>query len=352
MIRAEVNLRTIRANIKTLARKLSPGVKICAVVKANAYSLGDTAVAPAVQRYVDWFAVASLREAARLRGCGITKPVLLLGVCEDYEGAVALNVTVSIGSLQEMKTLAKALSENEKISVHIKVNTGMNRYGVTSLWQLRGILNYAILYPNIKVDGLYTHMAHEADNPAEIDRQLEKFRPFIKVTKNHNPCIIIHAASSGSSSYAPAQYDMVRVGKLLYGGLDGYRTVVRGTSTITAVQTVQKGAKIGYGGTEAVKKVSVIGTVPCGYADLAHYGFGSQGSVLVDGRACKVIGRVCMDSFMIDATGIDSPVGKTVTIISEAHGQTIMDISRATGVIACELLCNLNFQRAKLTYKK
>ena len=352
MIHAEVNLRMVRTNIKLLQRRLSPGVKICAVVKANAYSLGDTVVAPYIQRYVDWFAVASLREAARLRGCGITKPILLLGVCDNFQSAVALNLVISICSLQEMKTLVKTLGENEKASVHIKVNTGMNRYGITSLWQLRSILNYAIIYPNIKVDGLYTHMAHEADNPTEIDRQIEKFRPFIKVTKNNNPCITVHAASSGSASYSPAQFDMVRVGKLLYGGLDGFKTVIKVTSMITATQVVQKGAKVGYDGTEAVKQPSVVGVVPCGYADLVHFNFGEKGMVLVDNHPCKIIGRICMDSFMIDASSIESPLGKTVTIISEAHGQTVMDLSRATNTIACELLCGLNFQRANLKYKK
>ena len=352
MIRAEVNLRTIRANIKTLQRQLAAGIKICAVVKSNAYSLGDTVIAPYIQRFVDWFAVASIREGSRLRKCGITKPILLLGVCEDFAAAVALNLTISVCSLNEMKGLVKTLGENEKASVHVKVNTGMNRFGITSLWQLRSILNYSILYPNIKVDGLYTHMAYESDNPAELDKSIEKFRPYVKVVKNTNPCAIVHAASSGSAGYSPACFDMVRVGKLLYGGLDNFRTVIKCTSTITAIQTLPKGAKVGYGGTEALKQGGIIGVVPCGYADLAHFNFAHGASVGVGGQSCLVVGRVCMDSFMINVTNVESPLGKTVTIMSESRGRTIMDIARASGTIACELLCNLNFQRANLKYKK
>jgi len=353
MIKAIINLKIVHKNLRKLKKILLPQVKVCAVVKANAYSLGDVSIAREIESEVDSFAVAHIKEAVRLRDGGIKKAILMLGVCTDCKTAIDRNITISIQSVQEFRALCKALlgQQPAKCRIHIKVNTGMNRYGLTNIWQLKSILTAAEKNPGIQVEGLYTHLAHEADNPDEIDLQLKKFAPFKSIMRARFPRAIIHAASSGSSGYLPAQFDMVRVGKLMYGGLDGYHTAVKIISKICAVQNLTSGARVGYAGTATTTRPTVCGIVPCGYADLAHINYGNKYSVLVDGVRCKVLGRVCMDSFAIDVTGIKSPIGKTVTLVGDQKGLRLMDICRETDTIACNLLCSLHFNRAEVTYK-
>jgi alanine racemase len=354
MIKAILNFKVVHSNIRKLRKQLLPHVKICAVLKANAYSFGDIIVAQEIEPEVDNFAVAHIKEALRLREGGIKKPILLFGPCTDLPSAIRNNIIVSIHNAHEIRALCKVLQTmgSVKCKIHIKVNTGMNRYGLTSVWQLKNILSIASKDSNVLVDGLYTHMAFETDNLHEIDLQLKKFAPFRSVMRAHYPKALIHAACSGSANYLPAQFDMVRIGKIFYGGFDGYRTAVKVTSKITAIQNIPSGAKVGYNGLAVASRPMVCGVIPCGYADLAHYNFGNAHFVLVDNMPCKVLGRICMDSFMIDVTDIKSPLGKTATIIADQKGLGIMEICRNTNTIACNLLCGFNFNRAELIYKK
>ena len=353
MIKATVNFKAIQSNIKKLRKTLSPGVRICAVVKANAYSLGDVIVANEVQANVDFFAVATIAEAVRLRSGNITKPIILFGVCEDVKTATANNIIISVNSVSEIKALSKYLeNSNKKCKIHIKVNTGMNRYGITSIWQLRSIISVVRANPSIKIDGLYTQFAFAIDDINEIEKQIKRFAPFRSIVRSHSRTAIIHAACSNNSGYVAAQFDMVRIGKLMYGGYDGYRTAIKVTSKITAVQRLRSGAKVGYNATEGVIRPTTVAIVPCGYADLVHYRYSNTHKVLVGSQYCKILGRVCMDTIIIDVTGVKNPIGKTVTIIGERKGLTIMEIARNTHTIACSILCSLNFQRSEVIYRK
>jgi alanine racemase len=351
MIKAEINLKTIRKNLKTLRSHLNGGVMVCAIVKANAYSLGDTIIAPAIQEHVDWFGVANIRELIRLRQSGIHKPILLLGVCQNYLEAINNDAVITIGSIIELKNLSRATTK--PVRIHIKVNTGMNRHGISNLWQLRNMFALVAQNNNIKVDGLYTHFSHETDNTAKIDEQLKRFTPFRNLIRSYYPNAIIHASCSGSAHYRPAQFNMVRIGKSMYGGYDGYQTAITIKARVCAVQQVRSGAGIGYGhAATATNSPTTIAVIPCGYADLAHYNYSNKLNVLIDGIQCPILGRICMDSFMCEATKVVNPIGKWATIISPQKGQTIMEVARATNTIACNMLCCLNFQRSEIIYIK
>ena len=351
MINAKISLKVMHENLKKLKKGLPGNVAICAVVKANAYSLGDVTVSKSLEKHVHSFAVATLAEAKRLRTSGITKPILLFGVCENMQKAMEQNLVVTINSVAEMNHLIES-SKNLKYSptFHIKVNSGMNRYGVTSLWCLKEIIRLA-KKSNIKIDGIYTHFSHEEDNIAEVDRQLRKFRPFVKVLKKYHPGATVHAACSGTAHYPPAFFDMIRAGKLLYGGYHGYKTAVTVTCKIVATHNIKPGDIVGYRGTFRATQPMKVGVLPCGYADLAHFNFGNKTNVLVGGVPCPIIGRVCMDSLMIDVTQIKNPLGKTATLIGEAPGLTIMELAKSSDTIACDLFCGMNFSRAKVTYE-
>jgi len=214
MLKMQINLKTVRRNIKAMRAKLNPGVRFCAVLKANAYSLGDVTIARAIHDDVDWFAVAKLCEGVALREAAhVKKPILLFGVCDDIKTAIKHKITVSVNSLEEMQRVCDIARETGKIHVHIKVNTGLNRFGITTPWQLRTMLTLANQSPEVIVGGLYTHMSHETDNISEVDRQLKRFVPFRAIMRRYNPCAIIHAACTGAAEYQCAQFDMVRIGK-------------------------------------------------------------------------------------------------------------------------------------------
>ncbi|MDR0975683.1 MAG: alanine racemase [Christensenellaceae bacterium] len=345
MIKAEISRSAIYDNIKQLRGKLRRGVKICAVVKANAYSLGDKIISRLLNDKVDCFAVVKTRELANLRTAGITKDVLLLGVCEDYETAINLGGIITIGSSAELLKLA---AKNRPARVHIKVDCGMNRFGLKSILQLKKLIEICQGSPLISVEGLYSHCPFEADNPQKVKETLNKFNAFVRFFKNFYPSALIHFAASGTSEIPECQFDMVRVGKLLYGGYGGYKTAVKISGEIVVVKTLKKGESVGYDGTFIAPETMRIGVVACGYADIVNFKYKGTNFVTVDGKPVRVLGRVCMDYFFVDVREIKKPLGKSVVIISNEKGQRVMDIAAATGICACETFCGMNFTRAEV----
>jgi len=348
MLIAEISIKTIRENIRTLKKRMHSGVKICAVVKANAYSFGDKKISTAIEKDVDMFGVANVVEGKRLRDAGISKDILLFGICSNYEEAIKYDLKVSINSIAEIRAFIKAKG-NKKIC-HIKVNTGLNRYGITSLWQLRKIIELSI-ENGIVVEGLYTHFSHEEDNLTPVDKQLEKFKPFRKLYKKYFPKGIIHAAAAGTAHYPPAQFDMVRVGKCFYGGYHGYKTALTIKAKIVAIQNIRKEETVGYNGTFIATNNMKIGVVNCGYADFTHFNMSNRGFVLVDNNQCKILGRVCMDTFMIDVSDITNPLNQEILIIADKSPIKIMEITKLCNTTACDLMCGFNYDRAKIIYK-
>jgi len=348
MTKAVISFKTIHANIKKVRSKIGRRTKICAVVKANAYSLGMVAVSREIQERVDYLAVSNIDEAKRLRNAGISKPILMFGVCKDYKSAIDNNIIVTISSVKEMKKLAGL---GRRCRIHIEVNTGMNRYGISNIWQLKKILCVVSGNSQIVVDGLYTQMAYDINNVPEVNRALKRFAPFRSMVKSHFPRALIHAACTNNFEHVPAQFDMVRIGKAMYGGHPGFKTAIKVTSTVDAIQNLARGDKASYNGTEAVTRVTVAGIIPCGYADLIHYRFSNVQKVLIDGVYCKVLGRVCMDSIIVDVTDVPDPLGKVVTIIDNQKGLTLMDVAVNTKTIVCNILCSFNFARVQLIYK-
>jgi len=348
---SEINIKTIKDNIKTLRKRIGKNVKICAVVKANAYSFGDQVISPAIERDIDCFGVAHLKEAKRLRDAGIIKDILLFGICSNYTQALKLNIVVSINSVAEIRDFIKTKTANNRPKIcHVKVNTGLNRYGIKNLWQLRKIIELAV-ENNIDIRGLYTHFSHEEDNLEMVDKQLEKFKPFRKLYKKYFPHGMIHAAAAGTAHYPPAQFDMVRVGKNLYGGYPGYKTALTVRAKIVAIQNIRKGEVVGYAGVFIAPHNMRVGVVNSGYADFVHFGLSNKGVVLVDNRECKILGRICMDAFIIDVTHIENPLSCEVTLIGDKSPVTIMDIVKTSATVTCDLLCGFNYDRSCVSYK-
>ena len=361
-IKAQINTKIILRNLAKLKKSLkqtSPGkrIKICAVLKANAYSFGDVQIAKLIESRVDNFAVATLCEAERLRGNGISKQIILLGACPDFARLIALEVTPSINSAIELEQFTKTVSAlgtsiNKKYIFHIKVKTSLNRFGVSTIWELRKILSIAKKNRCLKLEGIYTHFAHEEDKPELVDKDIAAFTPFYKMAKRYFPSAYVHSACAGTAHYPPALFDMVRVGKLLYGGYKGYETAIDATCKVVATQNAKQGQEVGYGGTHAFGTHGKIAVIPCGYADIIPFAFGNKSVVMIKKVPCPIIGRVSMDSAIVDISHIKRSIkiGESVKIFANNSHLNIMKHCENSGIVTCDLLCSLNFTRTDLEY--
>jgi len=339
-----INGKTIIKNIKTLRSKLPPNCKVCAVIKTNAYSLGDVKVAHIAKDYVDMFAISRVFEGVRLRSNGILRPILVLGVCDDIEKSIENKLIITVGGVEEMRNLCK-VSKGRAVDIHIKVNTGMSRFGIANLWHLKTIFSIAEKFPNVKICGIYSHFSHEANDPQgreKCDRQLKVFAPFRAMFKRHYPCGVVHCACSGTALYPPAQFDMVRVGKALYGGFAGFKTALCIRAKVILVRQINKNAGVGYGGVFTANESVQVGVVNAGYADAMFLLFAPISHVYVGKILCPILGAVCMDNFMVDVSAVEKPMGKTVTIVGDKNGVRLTDIIRKTGQSGARILTSLN----------
>lgn len=335
MLSVQVKLKAILKNVTAIKRQLKPGTKFCAVVKANAYGFGAEKISRLLEPLVDCFAVANTTEGVALRGYGIQKDILVFGVTQDVATARQHNLIITIGSVEAATNLAKS---NQQPRIHLAVNTGMNRFGLNSIYELRTVLQ---LLSHAKIEGLYTHLAYETDHLPNVEAALRKFKKYVYLCKKYFPNVLVHAGCSGVINYPPAHFDMMRIGKALYGGCHGTQTVLTVKSKIVAVRKIKPGETVGYNGEFIATKPTVIGVVAGGYTAGIQMKFQGANFVTIDKQVCPIVGRVCMDCFFIDVSHIPNPLGKTVTIISPAAGQTIMDVSQKTNLIACSILTEL-----------
>ena len=338
MLSVQVKLKAILKNVTTIKRQLKPGTKFCAVVKANAYGFGAEQISHLLEPVVDCFAVANTAEGVALRRYGIRKDILVFGVTEDLATAQQHNLIITIGSVEAATALVKS---NRQPRIHLAVNTDMNRFGLSSIYELRTVLQ---ILRHAKIEGIYTHLAYETDHLPHVEVALHKFKKYVYLCKKYFPNVLVHAGCSGVINYPPAHFDMIRIGKALYGGSHGTQTVFTVKSKIVAVKKIKPGETVGYNGEFTATKPTIIGVVGGGYTTGIQMNFKGANFVTVDKQACPIVGRICMDCFFIDVSHIPNPLGKTVTIISPNAGQTVIDVAQKTNLIACNILTGLGIK--------
>ena len=335
MLSVQVNSHTIIKNVATIKKHLRNGTKFCAVVKANAYGLGLIQIGRLLAPLVDCFAVATIDEGIALRQIGIRQDILLFGICEDIATAIKHNLIITIESVIQATALQKTQLHPR---IHLAINTGMNRFGLSSVHELRTTLQ---LLAQKRIEGIYTHLAYESDHPDEINTALTRFQKFTQICQKYFPHAIVHAGCSGVITYPPAHFDMVRIGKALYGGTNETQTAITITSRIVAIKKIKPGATVGYNGTFTAPQATVIGIVRGGYANGIPTQFSGKVNVIVGKQSCPIIGRICMDYFFVDVSKVHNPLGQPVTIIGPQNGQTLLDVAKQSEMITCNLLCNL-----------
>ncbi len=357
----EINRERAIHNFNEVRRAVGNERKICAVVKANSYGMGAIELSKMyLENGVDMFAVAVISEALELRKEIIDKDILVLGYTteEYYDDAINNNIILTIYSYEHAKILNSIAKKLDKIAnIHIKVETGMNRLGFLPTEESADIVALISKMENIKIQGAYSHFARaDEKDKTSAHIQAKRYIDFINMLTNRNVEIPIkHIANSAAIIDLPEYYfDMVRPGIILSGFYPSnevnkneyiFKPCVTLKARIANVKTLEPGEGIGYGHLYSTNSTTVVGTIPLGYADGYSRLFSNNGYVIVNGVKCPILGKVCMDQFMIDLSNVENPhIGDEAIIYGDGTdgAMTAEDAANVRKTISYEVLTNLS----------
>ncbi len=374
---ARIDLDAIRSNMEHMKENLKPETKIMAVIKTDGYGHGAVPIARELEKldYLYGFAVATAEEACALRKEGIARPILILGYTfpYSYEKMIQEEISLAVFRRDTLEALSHAVKRleqrgiHQKAKVHIKVDTGMSRIGVRPDQEGLSFVESAFETPGIEVEGIFTHFARaDETDKTSAKQQIAVFQQFIEQIreKTGREIPIRHCSNSAGIVELPeANMDLVRAGITLYGlwpspqvrkDIVSLTPVMSLYSTIVYVKEIEAGVSVSYGGTFTASQSMRIATVPVGYGDGYPRGLSGKGFVLVHGRKAPVLGRVCMDQFMIDVTGIpEAAEGDRVTLIG-CDGQeriTMELLGEMSGRFNYEFACGIG-KRVPRVYVK
>lgn len=352
---AEISLDNLKHNIKALKELIGSNTEICAVVKADAYGHGSTHVAKVLMETgVKFLAVATLSEAIELRKSGCNVSIIILGYTPKEQGDLLIeyNIIQTIYSYEQAVTFSKIAKEkNKNLTVHIKVDTGMSRLG----FQIsdKDIIKSIFEMDNLKIQGIYTHfaVADEGDKTF-TQEQYNKFMNLVDDLEAEGYDVDIkHCSNSAAIIDLPEMnLNMVRAGIMLYGLYPSdevnkdrieLKPVMALKTTVSHVKMIQKNESVSYGRRYITGKQTQVATLPVGYADGVSRLLTDKIKVNYKGKDLPVIGTICMDQCMIDASEVNIKVGDEVEIFSNNSnsGYTVDDIAKSLGTINYEVIC-------------
>ncbi len=363
---AEVDLDALMYNVCFMREGMNPDTKMLAVIKTDGYGHGGIPIAKCLEplEYLYGFATATPEEAFLLRENGIKKPILVLGYSYSYayERMAREGIRPAVFERSQLAELKQGAKQAGKaMQVHIKVDTGMGRIGITpddeGLAFVREVMEY-VEEGSLAVEGIFTHFAR-AD---EMDKsnamgQLARFAEFVHRIEQELGLkgLLKHCSNSAGILELPeANMDIVRAGISLYGlrpsnevqkGMQEMKPVLALRSSIVYIKTIHAGESVSYGGTFTADKDTRVATVPVGYGDGYPRALsGPTGYVLIRGQKAPILGRVCMDQFMVDVSHIpEVSMGDCVTLIG-ADGEeciTVETLGDLSGRFNYELVCDL-----------
>ena len=355
---AEIDLAAFARNVDAVVARLPTGSRLIAVLKANAYGHGAVELAKQCRaEKVAMIATALLEESLELRNAGIDLPLLLLGPLTESQISIALDHRITLGVVgpEELESACRVARDRD-ISIHLKLDSGMGRMGVTE-GELKRVVEMIQSTPRLRIDAVYTHFAN-ASNPSDrlTDQQIAKFRQMSAKI----PAPLYHLANSAATMRGIVEPgDFVRVGLSLLGAepLDvapalsrheppgeaalRFEPILRWRTEIVRLKELPAGHAVGYGATFRTKRPSRIATLPVGYADGYDRLLSNNGEVLVRGRRAPVVGRVSMDLVTIDVTDIpDARFGDEVTLLGNEI--TVEELAKRTGTISHEVFCRIS----------
>jgi len=362
--RAEINLEALRHNLRII-REHAGGAQVWPVLKADAYGHGAPAVARTLERAgADGFCVALLEEGVELREAGVVAPILIVGghYGSAHDEVVARSLVPVVHDLEQVAAFARVVRSglaSGPIDVHLKIDTGMARLGVT-MGDLARVADRLRDYPEVRIRGLMTHLACAEESSGEAtDEQLARFDDASRQLATRGVCPEVrHAAASAALLRGQGLGDGVRPGIAVFGispRVDGVALttklmpVMRVRTEIVALRDVEKGDAAGYGAMWRAGRRSVIATAPMGYADGLSRHLSNRGHVLVRGKRAPIVGAVSMDMIMFDVTDVAGvSVRDEVVVLGAQDGPlgraaiTADEIAEVAGTIPWEVLTSVS----------
>lgn len=360
-VQAKVDLNAIRHNLQEIKANINSNTKLMVMIKADAYGHGAVPLAKIIgdSTLVDAYGVAIIEEAIELREAGVTKPILILGYTpkEQYELVVAYDVAQTIFQYEMAEALSEeAVKQNKIARLHIKVDTGMSRIGFADTQESIETIKRIAKLPNIEMEGLYSHYARadEMDRKATED-QFDRYEKFVQELEKENIHFPIKhiANSAGIIEFPEAYCNMVRCGIATYGiypsdmvhkDLVKLLPAMELKTHVIYVKDVEAGVGISYGATYVTDRKRRIATIPVGYADGYSRNLSNCGKVIIHGQYAPVVGRICMDQFMVDVTDIPGvKQGDTVTLLGRDADAYISaeELAEWSHSFAYELVCTV-----------
>ena len=388
----EIDLDGLASNVRTVRNTVGSDVKICASLKANAYGHGTIAVAQTFQECgVERFSVAIPDEGIELRRAGVTEPILVLGYSEPEraEQIVEYDLEQTVFNIDMARALSdEAVKAGKKAGIHIKFNTGMSRLGYSYLigqQQIAREIEEIAALPGINLVGMFTHFAL-ADDPKQdfTVLQFDRYMQLVDAIEQRNIHIPIRHCSNSAAilNYPKMHLDMVRTGVMLYcmpqisvmpmkvsadgcgeksdiqrkkdDGADLFQ-IMSLKARISCVERLEPGMSVGYGRAFIAKKPTVIATLPLGYGDGYNRRLScGNGEVLIHGKRAPIAGRICMDQFMVDVTGIDGVQKGDEAVMLGRQGTECIDVdelAQKQDTINYEVTCSMS-RRLPRVYRK
>ena len=361
-VKAVISLDAVEANFREMRKNIAEDTKMIAVIKADAYGHGAVQIARLVHDYdyIWGFAAATAEEAIHLRQAGISKPILILGIVFDeyYPELVQHEIRPAVCEYEEAKKLSEeAVRQKKTVHIHLALDTGMTRIGFADVPENVEVIKKIAELPNLEIEGLFTHFARADEydrSPAMV--QLDRYLKFEKLLEDAGVKIPFrHCSNSAGIIRIPeANLSIVRAGITIYGiypSEEVERDIVKMSpvmelkSHVTYVKDVAPGTAISYGGTFVADKKLRVATIPVGYADGYPRQLSNKGWVLIRGQKAPILGRVCMDQFMVDVTEIpEVKKGDEVTLMGRDGDEFIgiEELGDLCGRFSYEFACDIS----------
>lgn len=358
---AKIDLDAIAHNIALVKRKIPDGTRLMLVIKADAYGHGAVAIAREFETEADYFGVAEMNEALELRHAGIRKPILILGYTSPFlfEKALENDITLTMFQYENIEALsATAQRLGIEAKIHFAVDTGMSRIGFGVSEREADLAARAAKLSLIRVEGIFSHFAMaDATDKSSAQQQRELFEQFLAMLAERGVSAPIrHLDNSAGILSFENGYEMVREGIILYGlypseevcsqvgDFYDFRPAMELITHISHIKTLDAHHGIGYGHTYITEKPLRVATVPVGYADGYPRALSNRGEVLIHGKRCPVLGRICMDQMMVDITDVpDARSEDSVVLIGKDGGKVISveEVADAAYSFNYEFVCGI-----------
>ena len=366
---ANIDLDAIHENVVNAKKLTKPGTKLMAIIKADAYGHGAVEVAKTLDDVADAYGVAILEEGIELRQAGIQKPVLILGYTPKplYPAMIQYDIATAVFTWEMAKEISdEAVKLGKKAKVHIKLDTGMSRIGFRQDEESFETICRIAKLENLSIEGCFTHFARmDETDKTWARKQFQRYESFVKRLEDAGVTFPVkHVSNSAGIIEMPeVNLDMVRDGIAVYGmypseEVDKTRIALRPAMELKAyvsyVKTLEPGVQISYGGTYTTTRETRVATVPVGYADGYPRALSGKGRVLIHGQSAPILGRVCMDQFMVDVTDIPDVVqGDDVTLVGhDGDGYiSIEEVADMAYSFNYEFVCDVGKRVPRVYYR-